>query len=242
MKYFEITLTIMLKENILFTKSGGKIGQVLHRLMLNDSVLTVLHSEKNVKNLVFSNLYPTEKDGFYKAGNVYILRIRCFDSSVANALKKVTREDKGNHLFTVLASEIKTVRQFHIASFTSVTPVIITYKKGDYDRCWTIQDDLMALQGQLQNNLIKKYERLTSEEININHNFIQLFEILNKKPIKVVYENKDKQGRTFLGNKFKIYPNDDDLSQKLAFTALACGLGEKNALLGAGFCLSEKLK
>ena len=86
---------------------------------------------------------------------------------------------------------------------------------------------------------MKKYELMTGEKIEMNESFIQLFSILNKKPLKVVYEHKDKGGRVFLGNKFKIVPNDDDNSQKLAFTALACGLGEKNSLLGAGFCLGE---
>ena len=41
----------------------------------------------------------------------------------------------------------------------------------------------------------------------------------------------------FFGNKFKIIPNEDEVSQKLAFVALGCGLGEKNSF-GGGFCIS----
>ena len=40
----------------------------------------------------------------------------------------------------------------------------------------------------------------------------------------------------FFGNKFRIVPNEDEVSQKLAFVALACGLGEKNSF-GGGFCI-----
>lgn len=242
MNYSEIVLTVMLKDNIHFTKSGCRIGHELHRMMLNDSMLTVLHSEKNVKNISFSNFYPTEKDGFYKSGKVYVLRLRCFDSSVALALKKVIKESKKNLLFTVIATEIKTIKPYQIIAFTSVTPVIVIFRKDNYERCWTPKEKpLLFLQDQLQNNLIKKYEKFTGEKLNMQgKSFVTLFEILNNSPAKIVYENRDKFGRTFLGYKFKIHPDSDELSQKLAFTALACGLGEKNSLIGAGFCLGGR--
>jgi CRISPR-associated endoribonuclease Cas6 len=236
MRYYEINLTISLKENIHFTKSGNKIGTILHKLMLNDSELISLHSQKSIKNFVFSNFYPTEKDGLYKAGNNYIFKLRCANFDIAKAFKKVINENQKNHLLDFISFEMKTIKQFYISSFSSVTPTIITYKKDNYDRCWTIEDDIIALQGKLQINLIKKYELMTKEKLEMQNSFIQFFEILNKKPIKLIYETKEK-GRTFLGNKFRIFPNDDINSQKLAFTALACGLGEKNSLLGAGFCL-----
>ncbi len=44
----------------------------------------------------------------------------------------------------------------------------------------------------------------------------------------------NKEVRLF-GNKFKIIPNEDEVSQKLAFVALGAGLGEKNSF-GGGFC------
>jgi len=57
-----------------------------------------------------------------------------------------------------------------------------------------------------------------------------------------VIRKKDKEQNerkiTFFGNKFRIAPNEDDISQKLAFVALACGLGEKNSY-GGGFCLGK---
>jgi len=40
------------------------------------------------------------------------------------------------------------------------------------------------------------------------------------------------------GNKFKIIPKADEISQKLAFIALGAGLGEKGSF-GGGFCIAE---
>ena len=61
--------------------------------------------------------------------------------------------------------------------------------------------------------------------------------------LRIVIEVDPKDGGfiRFFGNKLRIVPNEDELSQKLAFTALACGLGEKNSY-GGGFCLGEGVR
>jgi len=57
----------------------------------------------------------------------------------------------------------------------------------------------------------------------------------NKYPHSI-HMKKGNNNVRFFGNKFRIVPNEDEVSQKLAFVALACGLGEKNSF-GGGFCL-----
>ena len=87
-------------------------------------------------------------------------------------------------------------------------------------------------------NLEKKYKSFFGEEIALDsaaQNFIQLLELKNRKP-QTIKVKKDGGFIRFFGNKLRIVPNEDELSQKLAFTALACGLGEKNSY-GGGFCL-----
>ena len=42
--------------------------------MLKDQALKQLHEENRYKNYVFCNLYPIEKDGIYKAGNIYTFK------------------------------------------------------------------------------------------------------------------------------------------------------------------------
>jgi len=53
--------------------------------------------------------------------------------------------------------------------------------------------------------------------------------------MKKINDGKSIRVRLF-GNKLKIVPNEDETSQKLAFVALSCGLGEKQSY-GGGFCL-----
>ena len=72
-------------------------------------------------------------------------------------------------------------------------------------------------------------------------NFIQEIELKNQKPQSIYFKTtKDKKERIIrlLGNKLRIVPNSDDISQKLAFLSLAVGLGEKSSL-GGGFCLGK---
>ena len=83
-------------------------------------------------------------------------------------------------------------------------------------------------------------------ELQSEQNFIQLLEIKNKTPqtieISKVDRVKAKKSKFRLfGNKFRIVPNEDEVSQKLAFVALACGLGEKSSF-GAGFCVAKGLR
>ena len=102
--------------------------------------------------------------------------------------------------------------------------------------------DILKLQKQLQDNLLKKYENFYNEKLKPTQNFIQLLEIKNQKPQSIYFMKKINDGKSIrvrlFGNKFKIVPNEDETSQKLAFVALSCGLGEKQSY-GGGFVLSR---
>ena len=122
----------------------------------------------------------------------------------------------------------------------------IVFRCFDKNIFWTVQKDgdILKLQKQIQDNLLKKYESFYNEKLNIDHNFIQFLEIKNHKPQIIFftknYNNQIKRIKLF-GNKFRIIPNEDELSQKLAFMSLSCGLGEKQSY-GAGLCLSKELR
>jgi len=81
----------------------------------------------------------------------------------------------------------------------------------------------------------KKYQSFYGESIKSEGSFIQLLELKNRYPQSIYIKKGDRDIR-FFGNKFRIVPNDDEVSQKLAFVAIACGLGEKNSF-GGGFCI-----
>ena len=229
MEYYELTLTVQLAEDLDYTLANDRLGQEISNAMLKDSELIELHGRKGFKHYSFNSFYPVEKDGVYKAGRVYIFKIRSLDQSFIKKIK-VLLSSNDAELFKVLSTQPKTVKKNFISNLYTLTPVIVTIEDG---KPWVKEEDFLLLQKQLQSNLEKKYNDFFDTEFdkNADFSFIQRIELLNRKPMVVKYKRIK-----FLGNKFKIWVNEDEKSQKLAFTAMACGLGEKNTIIGAGFC------
>ena len=207
--------------------------------------LKELHSKEGFKHYNFDNLYPIEKEKIYKKGNSYQFRLRSLDEKFIDALSKTLRQNINNSNFLVVETHKKIIKQFFISELYSVTPVIVTVDKGLY---WSIDrdGDILKLQKQLHDNLEKKYQEFYGESIKGIQNFIQLLEIKNKYPQSIYMQKTDNKTKKvtevrFFGNKFRIVPNEDEVSQKLAFVALACGLGEKNSF-GGGFCIAKGLR
>jgi len=144
------------------------------------------------------------------------------------------RQNINNPNFLVVQIEKKVIKRFFVSELYSVTPVIVSTQRGVY---WSIDrdGDIIKLQKQLNYNLEKKYQSFYGESIKSEGSFIQLLELKNRYP-QSIYTKKGDRDIRFFGNKFRIVPNDDEVSQKLAFVAIACGLGEKNSF-GGGFCI-----
>ena len=150
-----------------------------------------------------------------------------------------------NSFLIVLSAVKKEIDQFFIRELYSATPVIVSQKKDDTGRqlYWSLDynGDMEILQNQLQKNLEKKLKLFYPDDMDVSNNFIDEIEIKNIKPqsiyFKTIKNQKEKLVR-LIGNKFKIVPKKDDLSQKLAFLSLGVGLGEKSSF-GGGFCLGR---
>lgn len=229
MQYHELTLTVQLAQNLHFTAANEKIGQSISRAMLNDSELAEMHGRTGFKHYSFNSFYPAEEDKIYKAGRVYIFKIRSLSDTFVKKMKLLLPKAESD-LYKILSIQSKTVKKSFLTNLYTLTPVIVTIGEG---KSWVKEEDILLLQKQLQANLEKKYNDFFGVEYEkgSDFSFIQRIELLNRKPMTVPYKEIK-----FLGNKFKIWVNDDEKSQKLAFTALACGLGEKNTTVGAGFC------
>jgi CRISPR-associated endoribonuclease Cas6 len=109
---------------------------------------------------------------------------------------------------------------------------------------WSLEKsgDIIELQNQLQENLLKKYEEFFGEKLEANQNFIQLLEVKNHKPQSIYFtttKNELQKKVRLIGNKFRIVPNEDEISQKLAFLSLGVGLGEKSSY-GGGFMIWKR--
>lgn len=228
MKYTELIVTALLKEDMHFQASREKIAQLINKSMLKDEKLKVFHKENRYKGYVFNNFYPIESDKIYKKGNIYIFKIRTIQEEFAIKMKKYIKA--GSDSIQVLAVESVTKKQRHIECLETVTPILIT--KTDKEPLINSKE-LMQMQKQLIDNLQKKYECFV-ENTPATQSFIQRIEVKGAVPLGTKYK-----GVTLLGHKIKLYVNDDEHSQNLAFLAEAVGLGEKNASVGAGFCITK---
>ena len=239
MKYFELTCMAYLKKDIDFKESFETQAKYISFSMAQDEKLKTLHSKESFKYYVFGGLLPIEKDRVYKRGSTYKFTLRSIDEDFIDIQSKNLRENINNPSLQVLQTQKKSINQFFITELYSATPTIITTNDGIF---WTMQKDgnILTLQKQLHDNLERKYQEFYGEALEAKQNFIQLLEIKNRVPQNIQITKDNKKIR-FFGNKFRIVPHEDEISQKLAFLALGCGLGEKNSF-GGGFCLAKGVK
>lgn len=246
MKIFELTCMAYLRKDLEFYKSFEVLSKYISFSMMRGG-LENLHEKLGFKHYVFSGFRPSDEDikaKTYKGGNMYEFTIRFFDEEVLDKLASALRENIDNPDMLVVQVAKKAQNQFFISEIYSATPVIVTCGNDEKSReiYWTMQKngDILQLQKQLHDNLEKKYKSYFGKELKCEQNFIQLLEVKNRVPQNIVI-SKDGKKITFFGNKFRIVPNEDEISQKLAFVALACGIGEKNSY-GGGFCLGRGIK
>lgn len=226
MQYYNIKVAVLLKNDTQTFENYEKISKLISASMLKDQTLKQLHEENRYKNYVFCNLYPIEKDGIYKAGNIYTFQIRTIDFKLGLKIKQVLNNFQ-NEEFKVIVSDLETSTQRKINTLATLTPAIITSDKGDY----LINNDMQLVKERILANAQKKYNQLYNEKIDMD--FIKSIKQTNNKPIKIPYKNIN-----ILGYKFEIEVKDDPISQKLAYLILSVGLIEKNAE-GFGFCKAK---
>ena len=243
MKIFELKCKAYLKTNIELKSSFDVLSKYLNYSIYQNEIYK--NKDTSIKNYCFGNFYPTESDKIYKKNNVYEFVIRSIDEEFIDELEKALILNMNNSFLIVLSAVKKEIDQFFIRELYSATPVIVSQKKDDTGRqlYWSLDynGDMEILQNQLQKNLEKKLKLFYPDDMDVSNNFIDEIEIKNIKPqsiyFKTIKNQKEKLVR-LIGNKFKIVPKKDDLSQKLAFLSLGVGLGEKSSF-GGGFCLGR---
>jgi len=222
--YYEMTVAVILEDDLPFLNSYEFIGNMISRAMLNDGMLKALHSTNNFKFYTFCAFQPLEPDKIYRKGRIYITIIRALSSNYLLALKKLLPQI--DYPVKIVAKEIHKFEYKPITQLITVTPVIATV----FDKCWTKEDGLLLLRERAHINAFKKYRAYFGDIPEPKDNFIEYIQQTNIKPIKIPYKNV-----SLLGNKLVISVKDDEVSQKLAFTALGAGLLEKGSI-GMGYC------
>lgn len=237
MYLFELTCVAYCKNNLEFRRSFETISHFITFAMMRGG-LDERHMKNGYKHYVFGGMLPIEPDKVYKKGSTYRFILRSPDEAFLTALSTALRQNIDHPDLIVVETHLKRIKPFFISELYSAAPVIVTHES----LYWTMEKngDIMQLQRQLHDNLEKKFQSFYGEELKAPQNFIQLIEIKNTKPQNIRI-HKDGREIVFFGNKFRIVPNEDEISQKLAFVALACGLGEKNSY-GGGFCLAGGMR
>lgn len=249
MKIFELRCIAYLKKDITFDVSFDCISKLINYTICQKEEYVLKHNKNVFNNYCFGSFMPIQKDKLYKKGNTYDFTIRTIDEKFALELVNLLRANINNPFLQIIQIERKDIKPFFISELYSATPVIMSLKKEDissHQLFWTLDKsgDIIELQNQLQDNLLKKYEEFFGEKLKVNQNFIQLLEIKNQKPQSIYFtttKNKIQKRVRLLGNKFRIVPNEDEIAQKLAFLTLGVGLGEKSSY-GGGFCIAKGLK
>lgn len=226
MKYFNLKVVILLKEEINSINAYEKISKLISKSMLADEYLKSIHEKNQYKNYVFCNLYPVEKDGIYKSGRIYSFDIRFTQYPFAMKIKQVLEKTE-DETFKVITIRLQTNEQRKINTLKTLTPAIITTPKGDY----AIKEDLELVKQRILANTQKKYNQIYNQKIEFD--FIKEITKTNNIPIKIPYKNIN-----LLGNKFEIEIKEDPISQNFAYLILSVGLLEKNAE-GFGFCKAK---
>ena len=224
MKFYKVKVFTDLKAPIHFQKSPEAIGKLISTALINGGYTQ--HSEKKPKPYVFSNLGKADEKGYFKKGEIVF---RSFDENLAKMVAKELSFYEDN-IFKISSISFKDIPYKFINAIVSINPVFV--KLSDSGKFWTLNEsDLNTLLKALQANILRKYESFFNEKLTPQNSFIEYFQIKNNVPQSFYY----KGGKLF-GNKFYIVPRSDEVSQKLAFTALACGLGHLNSTVGGGFC------
>ncbi|MDY3201264.1 MAG: CRISPR-associated endoribonuclease Cas6, partial [Arcobacter sp.] len=231
MKIFELKCITYLKQDVSFEDSFDSISKFINYSICQKDEYKQKHNQNVFNNYCFGSFFPIEKDKLYKKGNTYYFTFRTIDEKFAKELSNLLRANINNPYLQIVQVEKRDIKQFFISEIYSATPVIISLKKENeksHQLFWTLEKsgDIIELQNQLQENLIKKYEEFFGEKLKVSQNFIQLLEIKNHKPQSVCFtttKNEIQKKIRLIGNKFRIIPNEDEISQKLAFLSLGVG-------------------
>ncbi len=210
-------------EDIYYENTYEYLSNLIAFAMSKDIELRNLHEQNTYKLYSFCSLYPYQKDGIYKAGNIFQFDIRTIDFKFAIKIKQLFSDVQTKH-FKVIMTNIQTNEQRKINKLITLTPSIITTTEKGYK----IDDDLELIKKRIIAGAEKKYKKIFDKEIS--HDFIKSINKINIKPIKIPYKSI-----SFLANKFEIYINQDEISQNLAYILFSTGVLEKNSL-GFGFC------
>lgn len=227
MLVYELRLRVFLKADIEYFCAGERIGQLLNRAMGRDPQYLDFHERpKEYKGYVFDAFYPFEKDGVYRAGKTYGVRLRTVRENLAEFfLENLTGEETAH--VRCMKVDIRIIPRKGIQKLYSLTPAVMKNYPQGY---WRDNMTVAQFEKRLTDNLMKKYKQLTGTELDEDLMLYNGVKFINGKPVKVSYK-----GITLLGDKVELLAANEEMAQKLLYMALGTGILENNGACGCGF-------
>lgn len=224
MKVYEMSLKVFLLKEINFNEAQSKIADLIDKTLVSDERFLSVHNKNMYKNYCFNSFYPLERDGLYKVGNIYTIKIRSVDKDIANYLNDKLANEYTDYI-KGLTIEINIIPKRYIEKIYNITPLIIKNDSG----YWKNYLSFEGFEKRLKENLIKKYNSINERKIDEDFQLYTSIEVNNRMPIACPYK-----GKKLLGDKVNLVISDDEMAQNLAYMSLGVALGEINAR-GYGF-------
>lgn len=220
MNVYELKINLRLKRDLQYNQIFEKTNYFIDCVLSQNKNFSEYHKSKEYKGYVHDLLYPIEKDGMYKSGKIYTMRVRTIDEwlvkyFLSQLAFNETLELKG------LGCEIKIIPKKVIKTLYSITPIVLKNPGLGY---WRNHMSLEQFEKRLKDNLIKKYKYFTEIDFDENFVFYNLIEFKNKVPVKVPYKDI-----YLLGDKIRMEIAQNQQAQDLAYLALGTGILENNS-------------
>ncbi len=219
MKVWELALKFYLKKNISMEESQIEISKIIDKCLTKNEELLKLHNNNQYKNYSFSSFYPIEKDKVYLVGKIYTVTIRTVDERLVKHFQKFL-ENESNETLKAITLSIKILPKRYIERIYSITSVVAKFENG----YWRTNENVEIFEKRLKDNLIKKYNEFTKQNINEEFDLFTFMKFDNKKPVATTYKNI-----RMLGDKITLNVAENNFAQDLTYFALGAGLLEMNS-------------
>lgn len=221
----ELELKTFLMQDIEREEALERLSDLIDKTLIKTEKFKALHIENRYKYYTFTSLWPLEKTGIYKQGNIYTFRIRTVNSDLVTYFKTYLINEYTDFIKVLIITE-RVLPKKYIEKIYSITPAVAKFEKG----YWKNKYSLENYEARIKNNIVKKYNKFFNTKLNEDFELFNIIKFDNIKPISSKYKNIN-----ILADKLTLYVAENETAQDLAYFMLGAGLLEMNSR-GYGYC------
>lgn len=180
MLVFEYQCKLKFLKSINHKTIAEKINYFLDSVLAKDQEFLQYHENKGYKYYVTDAPWPIEKDGIYKEGKVYTLRIRTVKQELAEFFSEKLYAHTSKELLGI-GGKLRIIPKKHIEELYSITPIVVKTDEGYWRGNMTVPE----FEKIIKINLIKKYKQFTGQNISEDILLYDVMKFNNRVPIKV---------------------------------------------------------